>query len=99
MEMSQDRQRCLETNKLQVLRNNLSTWRDIRNKKLEKTDIEFLRALEDYFASLQDDRPEVVKLKNLAQKRQLLRDVTQFEDTTVVSDEIKMMDYLPEILR
>lgn len=97
--MSQDRQRCLETNKLQVLRNNLSTWRDIRNKKLEKTDIEFLRALEDYFASLQDDRPEVVKLKNLAQKRQLLRDVTQFEDTTVVSDEIKMMDYLPEILR
>lgn len=99
MEMSQDRQRCLETNKLQVLQNNLSTWRDIRNKKLEKTDIEFLRALEDYFASLQDDRPEVVKLKNLAQKRQLLRDVTQFEDTTVVSDEIKMMDYLPEILR
>ena len=97
--MSQDRQRCLETNKLQVLQNNLSTWRDIRNKKLEKTDIEFLRALEDYFASLQDDRPEVVKLKNLAQKRQLLRDVTQFEDTTVVSDEIKMMDYLPEILR
>ena len=70
--MSQDRQRCLETNKLQVLQNNLSTWRDIRNKKLEKTDIEFLRALEDYFASLQDDRPEVVKLKNLAQKRQLL---------------------------
>ena len=59
MEMSRDRQRCLETNKLQVLQNNLPTWREIRNKKLEETDIEFLKALEAYFASLQDSRPEV----------------------------------------
>lgn len=99
MEMSRDRQRCLETNKLQVLQNNLPTWREIRNKKLEETDIEFLKALEDYFAALQDNRPEVAKLKSLAQKRQRLRDVTQFRNTDVVSDEIEMMDYLPEILR
>ena len=99
MEMSRDRQRCLETNKLQVLQNNLPTWREIRNKKLEETDIEFLKALEAYFASLQDSRPEVAKLKALAQKRQRLRDVTQFRNTDVVSDEIEMMDYLPEILR
>ena len=99
MEMSRDRQRCLETNKLQVLQNNLPTWREIRNKKLEETDIEFLKALEDYFASLQDNRPEVAKLKSLAQHRQRLRDVTQFRNTDVVSDEIEMMDYLPEILR
>ena len=97
--MSRDRQRCLETNKLQVLQNNLPTWREIRNKKLEETDIEFLKALEDYFAALQDNRPEVAKLKSLAQKRQRLRDVTQFRNTDVVSDEIEMMDYLPEILR
>ena len=99
MEMSQDRQRCLETNKLQVLQNNLPVWREIRNKKLEETDIEFLKALESYFASLQDNRPEVSKLKALAQERQRLRDVTQFRNTDVVSDEIEMMDYLPEILR
>ena len=99
MEMSQDRQRCLETNKLQVLRNNLSEWREIRNKKLEETDIEFLKALENYFASLQDNRPQVAELKSLAQQRQRLRDVTQFQNTDVVSDEIEMMDYLPEILR
>ena len=97
--MSQDRQRCLETNKLQVLRNNLSEWREIRNKKLEETDIEFLKALENYFASLQDNRPQVAELKSLAQQRQRLRDVTQFQNTDVVSDEIEMMDYLPEILR
>lgn len=99
MEMSQDRQRCLETNKLQVLQNNLPTWREIRNKKLEETDIEFLKAMEAYFAALQDSRPEVAKLKALAQERQRLRDVTQFRNTDVVSDEIEMMDYLPEILR
>ena len=68
-------------------------------KKLEETDIEFLKALEAYFASLQDSRPEVAKLKALAQERQRLRDVTQFRNTDVVSDEIEMMDYLPEILR
>jgi hypothetical protein len=99
MEMSQDRQRCLETNKLQVLQNNLPKWREIRNKKLEKTDIEFFIALENYFASLQNDRPEVAELKSLAQQRQRLRDVTQFQNTDIVSDEIEMMDYLPEILR
>lgn len=99
MEMSHDRQRCLETNKLQVLQNNLPIWREIRNKKLEDTDIEFLKAIEDYFAALQDNRPEVAKLKSLAQHRQSLRDVTQFRNTDVVSDEIEMMDYLPEILR
>ena len=97
--MSQDRQRCLETNKLQVLQNNLPTWREIRNKKLEETDIEFLKAMEAYFAALQDSSPEVAKLKALAQERQRLRDVTQFRNTDVVSDEIEMMDYLPEILR
>jgi len=99
MEMSQDRQKCLETNKLQVLQNNLPKWREIRNKKLEESDIEFLKAMENYFASLQDNRPEVSNLKSLAQHRQRLRDVTQFRNTDVVSDEIEMMDYLPEILR
>lgn len=99
MEMSRDRKRCLKTNKLQVLENNIPLWRDIRNKKLEASDIEFLKAMEEYFASLQDSRPEVAKLKEIAQQRQDLRDVTKFRDTSVVSDEIEMMDYLPEILR
>ena len=97
--MSNDRKRCLETNKLQVLQNNLPAWRDIRNKKLEETDIEFLKAMEAYFASLHESSAEVTKLKSLAQHRQRLRDVTQFRNTDVVSDEIEMMDYLPEILR
>jgi hypothetical protein len=99
MEMSSDRKRCLETNKIQVLQNVLPSWRELRNKKLEESDIDFLKAMEAYFASLQDSSAEVTKLKNLAIHRQLLRDVTQFTDTNVVEDEIDMMDYLPEILR
>ncbi len=99
MEMSSDRKRCLETNKIQVLQNVLPSWRELRNKKLEESDIDFLKAMEDYFASLQESSAEVSKLKNLAIHRQLLRDVTQFTDTDAVKDEIDMMDYLPEILR
>lgn len=96
--MLPEREQNLEQNKKVVFNNKLNDWRNIRNKKLSDSDIEFLMLVENYILSLPENE-NVSKLKSIINYRKKLRDVTKWDNFDEVKDEIEMMDYLPDILK
>jgi hypothetical protein len=96
--MLPEREQNLEQNKKVVFNNKLNDWRNIRNKKLSDSDIEFLILLENYILSLPENE-SVSELKSIINYRKELRDITKWDNFNEVKDEIEMMDYLPDILK
>lgn len=92
---SEDRQKCLETNKRVVLETKKQHYRDARASLMPSVDVEFFKQLEKYLLS-REDLPE--DLKKIIDKKQSLRDVTEI-DPDDFSDEIEIMDYVPPILK
>lgn len=96
--MIEDRKINLENNKRVVFSNRLNDWREIRDKKLKKLDLEFLLELENYINSLPDNE-NTKKLKKIILLKNELRDVTKWNNFEEIKDEFEMMDYLPDILK
>ena len=95
----QDRADHLDANLKQVLSNNIDLWREMRNEKLATMDILFNKAVESYFTDLVSDDENVAAIKDLALKRQALRDVTLTAIPSNIKDEIELMDYVPDALK
>ena len=96
MDMLPERIQNLENNKRVVFNTRLNDWRVIRDKKLKELDFEFMLALEELVKDLPGDK---TKINAIIEKKKALRDVTLWNEFNKISDEIEMMDYLPEILK
>ena len=94
-----DREDHLDANLKQVLSNNIEIYREMRQAKLEKLDVLYNKAVERYFLDLKSDDENVKRIQQLAIQKQKLRDVSLTTVPEGITDEIELMDYVPDALK
>lgn len=94
-----DREEHLNANLQQVLSNNIELYREMRVEKMNRLDVLWNKALERYFLDLESDDEQVKRIQQLALQKQALRDVSLTKVPSHITDEIELMDYVPDALK